>query len=146
MSLAGKAFVALDSDALIVEKESANGHPVFYGDVRKPGILKAASASNAQVIIVTLNDPNATEEVVSSLQKIYPGLNIFARGHSLNQCRELRRLGASGVVPETIEASLELARMVLINIGVNDKKWKAIIEDVRRKYHAQIDDVIRLEN
>lgn len=146
LSLAGKPFVALDSDALIVEKESANGHPVFYGDVRKPGILKAAGASNAQVIIVTLNDPNATEEVVSSLQKIYPGINIFARGHTLNQCRELLRLGASGVVSETIEASLELARMVLINIGVNEKKRQAILENFRRKYHAQIGDIIRQEN
>tara|TARA_B100000959_G_scaffold267111_1_gene310242 strand:- start:2008 stop:2508 length:501 start_codon:yes stop_codon:yes gene_type:complete len=145
LSFAGQTFVALDSDALIVQKERANGHPVFYGDVRKPGLLKAAGASNAQVIIVTLNDPNATEEVVSSLKKIYPEINIYARGHSLNQCRELRRLGASGVVSEHIEASLELARMLLLNIGVNEKKRKAIIEDFRRKYHAQIDDIIRLE-
>ena len=139
--LIGKPFVALDSNALIVEKERANGYPVFYGDVLKPELLKAAGASNAQVIVVTLDDPNATEEVVSSLRKIYPGINIYARGHSLSQCRELRRLGAFGVVSENIEASLELASMVLKNIGVDEKKREAVLGEFRRSYHAQIDDV-----
>ena len=145
LSLVGQPFVALDSNAFIVEKERAIGHPVFYGDVRKPELLKAAGASNAQVIVVTLDDPDATEEVVSSLREIYPGINIYARGHSLSQCRELRRLGASGIVSENVEASLELARMVLKNIGVNEKKREAVLGDFRRSYHAQINDVTRLE-
>ena len=145
LSTANKPFVALDSDALIVKKERANGHPVFYGDVRNPELLKAAGASNAQIIIVTLNDSDATEQVVSSLRKTHPETNIYVRGHSLSQCRELRRLGASGAVSEHVEASLELARMVLINVGVNKKERDAILENFRRTYHAQIDDLIRSE-
>ena len=145
LSIAGKPFVALDSDALIVQKERANGHPVFYGDVRKPELLKAAGASNAQIIIVTLNDPDATEEVVSSLRKTYPEINIYARGHSLSQCRELRRVGASGAVSENIEASLELARLALLTIGINKDKQEIILRDFRRKYRAQINDVSRME-
>jgi glutathione-regulated potassium-efflux system protein KefB len=145
LSTANKPFVALDSDALIVKNERANGHPVFYGDVRNPELLKAAGASNAQIIIVTLNDSDATEQVVSSLRKTHPETNIYVRGHSLSQCRELRRLGASGAVSEHVEASLELARMVLINVGVNKKERDAILENFRRTYHAQIDDVIRSE-
>jgi monovalent cation:proton antiporter-2 (CPA2) family protein len=145
LSIADKPFVALDSDALIVEKERANGHPVFYGDVCKPELLKAAGASNAKIIIITLNDPDATEQVVSSLRKTHPEINIYVRGQSLSQCRELRRLGASGAVSENVEASLELARMALITVGVNEKKLEAILGDFRRTYHAQIDDVIKLE-
>jgi hypothetical protein len=83
-----------------------------------------------------------TEQLVSSLNKMYPDINIYARGHSLRHCSELRKLGASGVVSENIEASLELARMVLINIQINEKKQKAILEDFRRKYHAGIEDLI----
>jgi len=144
-SIAGKPFVALDSDALIVKKERANGHPVFYGDVRNPELLKAAGASNAQVIIVSLNDSDATDQVVSSLLKTHPETNIYVRGHSLSQCRELRRLGASGAVSEHVEASLELARMALINVGVNERERDAILGDFRRTYYTQIDDVIRSE-
>ena len=145
LSIAGKTFVALDSDALIVKKERSNGHPVFYGDVRKPELLEAAGAGNAQVIIVTLNDPDATEQVVLSLRKTHPGIRIYVRGHSLIQCRELRKLGASGAVSENVEASLELARMALITAGVDKKTWETLLENFRRTYHARIDNVIGLE-
>ena len=56
MLIADKPFIALYSDAFIVKKECANGHPVFYGDVRNPELLKATGASNVQVIIVSLDD------------------------------------------------------------------------------------------
>ena len=142
LSLAGTPFVALDSNALIVSNERAKGHPVYYGDVRNPELLEAAGARNARIIIVTLNDPDAVEQVVSSLRKTHPEVNIYVRGHSLDQCRELRRLGASGAVSENVEASLELARMALVSVGYKKNEWKAILDDFRRTYHAQIDDEI----
>jgi len=141
LALADKPFVALDTDVTVVEKERKQGHPVFYGDACKPGILKAAGASDAEMIIVTLNDPNATELVVSSLRTMHPDKRIYARGHNLFQSQELRRLGASGVVSENIEASLELARMALTDIGIKKKRCEAIIDKFRESYHAQIDEL-----
>ena len=141
--LIGKPFVALDSNAEIVSDERAKGHPVYYGDVRNPELLEAAGAKNAQTIIVTLNDPDAAEQVVSSLRKTHPEMNIYVRGHSLDQCRELRQLGATGIVSENVEASLELARMArmaLISIGYDDEEREAILDDFRRTYRAQIED------
>lgn len=139
LSLAGKPFVALDSNAAVVSNERAKGHPVYYGDVRNPELLEAAGARNAEIIIVTLNDAYAAEQVVSSLRKTHPDTNIYVRGRSLEQCLELRRLGASGAVSVNVEASLELARMALISVGFNKEKRDAILNDFRRTYHAQID-------
>lgn len=133
-----KAFVALDSDASNVGRARANGHPVFFGDVRKPEVLKSAGASNAKVIIVTINDPEATEEIVSSLRKTYPDKLVYARGHSLPQCQLLSQLGATGVVSENIEASLELARMALSSLGEERDKLNSTIEDFRRTCHSRI--------
>ena len=143
LSLAGVPFMALDYNASIVEKEHAKGHPVFYGDVRKPELLEAAGAKNAQIIIVTLNDSEATEQVVSSLRKTHPEIDIYVRGHSLIECRELRKLGASEAVSENVEASLELARMALTNIGLDKGKRETIIGNFRQAYYAQIDNEIR---
>ena len=126
---------------ITIREISKHGHIVFFGDVCKPEILKAAGASNAKVIIVTLNDPNASEQVVSSLRRIYPDKSIYARGHNLKQSQELRRLGATGVVSENIEASLELARMALTDIGIKKKRRETILEEFRKNYHAQINKV-----
>lgn len=140
LSLAGMPFVALDFNASVVEKERSKGHRVFYGDARKPDLLEAAGAKNAQIIIVTLNDPETTEQVVSSLRKTHPDVDIYVRGHSMTECQTLRKFGASGAVSENVEASLELARMVLTNIGLAKTKRESIIERFRRSYYAQIDD------
>ena len=141
LTIAGKPFVALDSDPVIVERERANGYPVFYGDVRNSEVLKSAGASNASVIIVTLNDSEAAENLVSSLRTKHPDVNIYVRGHSLTQCCELRKLGATGVVSEYVETSLELVLMALIKVDGNVKKQEKIVEDFRRKYYAEIYDV-----
>lgn len=140
LAIANKAYVALDSDALIVERERGNGHPVFYGDVCNINLLNAAGAGKSQVIIVTTHDPHITENVVSSLRKTHPEITIFVRGHSLNQCRDLRIMGASGAVSETVEASLELARMALINVGVSVEDQEGIIDGFRQSYHAKMND------
>ncbi|MCW8908108.1 MAG: monovalent cation:proton antiporter-2 (CPA2) family protein [Sedimenticola sp.] len=138
LRLIDKPYVALDCDARVVEAQRARGYPVFFGDVRKPDVLRAAGASNAQTIIVTLNDPHTTENVIASLRQIYPEKKIYARGHSLQECRKLQRLGAAGVVSENMEASMELARMALLQIGMEGKELDRIVNEFRSNYHAQI--------
>jgi len=137
---AGISYVALDSDPSVIRAERASGRPVFYGDVCQPGLLKAVGAMGARVIIVTLNEPSSAKHVVASLKELYPETRIFARGHDLDVCMDLRRLGASGVVSENIEASLELARMTLTEIGVDEQASEDMLSEFQQKYEAQIKD------
>ncbi len=139
LSIAKMPFVALDVDNNIVEIERAKGYPVFNGDVRNPELLKSAGASNSEIIIVTLNDPDATEQVVETLRKSYPDIIIYVRGQRISHCRKLRKLGATAVISENVEASLELANIVLTNVGLNETKIKKIITNFREKYFAQIE-------
>jgi len=57
---------------------------------------------------------------------------------ALVQCFELRRLGVAGAVSENVEASLELARMVLTTCGFYENRREVILNDFR-DYRAQID-------
>ncbi|MDH5325365.1 MAG: monovalent cation:proton antiporter-2 (CPA2) family protein [Gammaproteobacteria bacterium] len=138
LKIAEQPFVALDSDAALVATARAAGHPVFFGNVVQPELLKAVGAAQAKLIIVTLNDPVATLEVVAALRKTYPDVLIYARGHSLEQCRQLHALGASGIVSENIEASLELARMALDHSGIDHTVLSQMLNDFRITYQSQI--------
>ena len=131
-------FVALDYDANVVEKERENGHPVYYGDVRKPELLKAVGVKDARIIIMTLNDPEASEQLIASLRKSHPDIEIYARGHSMMQCRKMHDLGATKTVSENVEASLELSRLVLKNIGMAKSRRESIIDRFRRDYYKRI--------
>ncbi len=132
------AYVALDFDAKLVETERRKGAPLFFGDVRNPEVLKASGADNAEMIIVTLNEPETTELVVSSLKRNYPDKAIFVRGLNLTECRKLHDIGASGVVSETIEASVALARMALIKVGIQEEMRESYLNQFRETYQSQI--------
>lgn len=146
LAVAEIPFIALDSDALIVEKERAKGHPIFYGDVCNPQLLESVGASNAKIIILTLNDVEATEKLVKTLRKMYPEIDVYVRGHSLSKCRELRKLGASGAVSETLETSLELARMALKKASFDNIRQEEILSDFRKTYYSKMDESIQLED
>lgn len=145
LSIANIHFIALDFNASIIKKAHKDGKTIFYGDVLKPEVLRSAGASSAQVIIVALNDQDATEKVVLSLRKSHPDKRIYVCAHNIEQCRKLRRMGASGVVSETLEASIELAGIALLTLGFDENKQKVILSDFRRKYHLELEDAIKDE-
>jgi voltage-gated potassium channel Kch len=111
LTRAGQPFVAVDSDPLLVSRGRKAGSPVYYGNVTQVGLLRSLGAGD---------------------------IAILARGHNLEICQELVRLGSAGVVSENVEASLELSRMVLESIGGSAARHEEILESFRRHYHDQI--------
>ena len=138
LARAGQPYVALDSDPSLIAQQRGRGNPVYFGDISNPGVLKSVGAADASLIIVTLNDPEATKSLVAAIREQYPAVEIFARGHNLETCQSLSRLGAAGVVSENVEASLELSRMALERIGVDEAQSEEVLSAFRQRYHAQI--------
>lgn len=138
LTRAKQPFVALDSDPTLVQRERDRGSPVYYGDISNPGVLTSVGAADARLIILTLNDPAAAKKLVAEIREQYPEVEIFARGHNLETCQSLHRLGASGVISENVEASLELSRMALERMGVDAAESEDLLSGFRRRYHAQI--------
>jgi Kef-type K+ transport system membrane component KefB/voltage-gated potassium channel Kch len=136
LTIANKPYVAVDYDSSLVLRERANGHRIFYGDVRRPEVLRAVGVADADLMIVTLDDFKATEDVVAALRQIRPDITILVRGHNAEQCRTLRELGASLVVSENLEASLELAREALIREDGDAAEIETLILRFRDEHYA----------
>ena len=140
LTLAGEPYVAIDRDSSLVLRERANGHRIFYGDARRPEVLRAIGAADADLVIVTVDDFEATENIVTALHQAYPDLTILARGHDADQCRTLRKLGARIAVSETLEASLELAREVLIRDDSDTARVEALLRRFHQKHYNNVDE------
>jgi monovalent cation:proton antiporter-2 (CPA2) family protein len=137
MELMKVPYVAIDSDASLVDRERAEGKSVYFGDVKRPEVLRAAGAADAPLVIVSIDDLEATERVVSSLHAAFPDIPIFARGHDIVKCQDLRALGAHFTVSETLEASAELARAALLHMGVEAPEVEDALEDLRNDYYGR---------
>lgn len=131
-------YVAIDSNVSIVEYEHAEGKSVYFGDAQRPEVLRAAGVADALLVIVSIDDYKATERIVSSLHSAFPEIPVFARGHDLGKCRELKVLGAHFTVSETLESSAELARVALQYIGADDSEIEFALERFRNDYYGRI--------
>jgi len=132
-------YVAIDCDVSIVDRERTEGKSVYFGDAQRPEVLRAAGVTEALLVIVSIDDFEATERVVSSLHSAFPDIPVFARGHDLNKCHDLIALGAHSTVSETLEASAELARIALLHIGAENSEVEIALNHFRKNYYGRID-------
>jgi len=143
LTLAGKPFVAIDLDAEIVKKSQADKLPVYYGDVCNKDLLDSVGVGDSRLVIVTVNNLETSKLIVSSLRKTNPDLAIYVRGGNSSECSQLLEVGASAVVSDTIEASIELARMGLTSLKIDEKERKNILDNYAHHYYEQIKKVMK---
>jgi monovalent cation:proton antiporter-2 (CPA2) family protein len=129
-------YIAVDNEAGVVKRERSAGRPVFYGDARQPDVLKSLGVDDAGLVIVTIDDFQATEQVVSSLHRTFPKLDILARGHDLERCQTLQAQGARLAVSENLEASIALAQAALAKVTEDDAENDAAIDRFRKAYYS----------
>lgn len=138
LALAGKPYVAIDNNSTLVLRERADGHSIFFGDARRPDVLRAVGVADASLVIVTLDDFEAAEDIVATVHNMHPDVTILARGHNANQCRMLRQLGAALAISENLEASLELAREALTFDGGDIGSTETLLRRFRREHYANV--------
>ena len=131
-------YVAVDNEAGVVKRKRGEGRPVFYGDARQPDVLKSLRVGDADMVIVSIDDFQASEQLVSLLRRTFPQLDILARGHDLERCQRLQAQGARLAVSENLEASIALASVALVKARGDDVENDAAIERFRKAYYSNI--------
>lgn len=132
--------VALDTDARLIARFQVAGANVFYGDASRPEMLRRVGVERAAGLIVTLDSPRAAELVVATARRYWPELAIYVRARDVGHARRLVARGASHAVPETLEASLQLAELVLMGAGIPDEAARTLVEGRRQAEQAEEDE------
>ncbi|MDP2374567.1 cation:proton antiporter [Reyranella sp.] len=111
------AYLATDKDVALVERWHNLGRPIYYGDASNPIYLQRCGIDEAAGVIVTI-DTAVVDDVVRAVRARRPDVMIVARAHDARHARHLYTLDVTDTVPETIEASLQLAESALVGLGV----------------------------
>jgi CPA2 family monovalent cation:H+ antiporter-2 len=129
-------YVALDLDGDLVSRARVSGRPVHFGDAARREMLERVGGAKALGFVVTPNDPAKAEAIVNVIRRTWPEARIYARAHNSIHARKLLSLGASTVVPETVEGSLQLAASVLDGIGLPEDAVLASVDKAREAEEA----------
>lgn len=132
-------YVALDLDADRTRRRRAKGEPVYYGDASRTEVLERVGIGHALAVAITLDDVRAASRTVEGVRQHWKEIPIFVRARDNTHMGELEELGATDVVPETLEASLQLSGLVLREIGASSEAVTAMINRVREEGYARIE-------
>lgn len=114
----GIAHVVVDLNPDLIAKARRNGDPVLFGDGTRLEVLRQAGLASAAALVVAISDPVATRRIVGNARLEAPEIGIIVRTRYVAEVDELKRLGATEVIPEEFETSIEIFARVLEHLRV----------------------------
>ena len=109
----GTKLTVLDHDPDQIEVLRRFGFKVFYGDATRADLLRAAGAARARALVVAIDDIEDSLELVETVRRDWPQLQIFARARNVTHYYQLMDRGVTMIERETFESSLQMGRAVL---------------------------------
>lgn len=130
----GQKFIALDTDATAVAQARKDGIEAYYGDAARSELLAHCGVASTRALVVTMDSPAKVDEVVRTARAVREDLILIARARDDRHAARLYALGVTDAVPETTEASLQLAENTLVDLGVPMGLVLASIHEKREQY------------
>nr|CAD1830749.1 unnamed protein product [Ananas comosus var. bracteatus] len=134
-------FVALDVRSDRVAAGRALDLPVYFGDAGSREVLHKVGAERACAAAITLDTPGANYRTVWALSKYFPNVKTFVRAHDVDHGVNLEKAGATAVVPETLEPSLQLAAAVLAQAKLPMSEIAATINEFRSRHLSELTEL-----
>lgn len=111
------AFTALEVSQAQVDFVRRFGNKIYYGDASRLELLRAAGAERAEVLILAIDDVEASVKTAQVVRENFPQLKIFARVRNRQHAFRLMDIGVEYQIRDTFLSSLDLAAHTLEALG-----------------------------
>jgi glutathione-regulated potassium-efflux system ancillary protein KefC/glutathione-regulated potassium-efflux system protein KefB len=124
-------FTALDVNPQHVDFIRKLGNDTYYGDATRLDVLRAAGVGKARMLVVAIDQEEASEQIVRKVKGVYPAVNVLARAHTRQHELKLKEAGANFVIRDTLLSSLAMATELLLGLGISRADAEQAIERFR---------------
>ncbi len=140
-------FIALDASAEQVDFVKRFGAEIYYGDASRLELLRAARAESAKILVLAIDDVEASLRTAETVSRHFPHLQIYARSRNRQHTHRLMDLGVRVLRRETFLSALDLTKEVLRGLGISAKEAERTVNtfqehDERRlaEHHTHYND------
>ncbi|MEW6667043.1 MAG: cation:proton antiporter [Thermodesulfobacteriota bacterium] len=127
----GIPYAVIEMNPQTVRKEREKGEPIFYGDASQGEVLAHANLAEARILVIVISDPFAVRRMTATARRMNPSLYILVRTRYLSEMKALYELGASEVIPEEFETSIEIFSRVLAKYLVARDDIERLVSQAR---------------
>ena len=135
---AGLPYVVLEQNGQAVRSARREGVPIFFGDGTRREVLKRVGCERARVILFVISSTADERRGVVVARGLNPAVRIIVRTRFIRAIEDLTRLGASEVVVEEFEASVELFALVLEFYEVPSNTIRRELDAVRSEHYSML--------
>ena len=130
--------VILEADAEKVHRGLKRGERIVYGDVTHEPVLEHLGVARARMVVVAISDPAATLRAVVAIRRLNPRACILVRSLYLYERKKLYQAGATEVISQEQETSMEVLAHVLTRFLVPQPDIERLIDELRHGAHAML--------
>ncbi len=113
----GVKATVLDLDSDRVDLLRKMGMEVYYGDASRYDLLLSAGADEARLLVLALDSPERTLELVHTARSHFPHLRIMARAFAWNDAHDLLAAGVEHVYRQSLDTAARAGTDALRLLG-----------------------------
>ncbi|MFW7524973.1 monovalent cation:proton antiporter-2 (CPA2) family protein [Vibrio ostreicida] len=144
----GIKTVVLDHQSAQVDLMRRIKTQAYFGDATRPDLLHTAGIKDAALLVIAIDNQEASVELTQYVKHTYPHVKILARAFDRGHGYLLRQAGADIIESETYHSALALGVKAMTELGHHPflaEQQKAAYQRIEnqksdRLYHAWQDD------
>ncbi|MCM2310769.1 MAG: monovalent cation:proton antiporter-2 (CPA2) family protein [Steroidobacteraceae bacterium] len=134
-------FTALEVSQAQVDFVRRFGNKLYYGDAARLDLLRAAGAGQARVLVIAVDDVEASLRIADTARRHFPNLRVLARARNRQHAFRLMEVGVTQIWRETFASSLEMAESTLVALGTSPATAASQV----RRFRAQDEATLRAQ-
>jgi len=139
---AGHCPTVLENDSDRVEALRKMGLTVYFGDATRVGVLRAAGAETARLLILALDNPEAQLRIVHLAQEHFPRAVVVARARDWIHAHELMEAGVEHIYRENLDSALRMGAETLRLLGLRGYQAHRLARGFRRHDEAMLRELL----
>jgi glutathione-regulated potassium-efflux system ancillary protein KefC len=140
----GIRATVLDHDPDQIELLKRFDFRIYYGDATRLDLLHAAGAERAKVLVIAVDDQEASVRLADAVLEHFPHLVIVARARNVGHWQKLRSRGVRIVERETFESAVVVGRRALEALGVRPYEAHERADTFRRHNLRSLEEALTL--
>ncbi len=133
-------FVIIEMNPSKVRDAKKLGLNAIYGDAVNREVMKRVGILRAKAVVVSFPDVLGMTQIIRVVQSLNPEVILAVRTRYASQMPQLYELGADIVVMEEWEASHELNRVVLEQLGIEPDRIDQHLNRIRARKEVAIEE------
>jgi glutathione-regulated potassium-efflux system protein KefB len=129
----GHAISIIDNDTDMIRAAATFGFKVYYGDGRRLDILRAAGIEHADLVLICVDDKDATTRIATLIRDEFPLVKVMARAFDRMHAIELVKAGVEFQMRELFESAVVFGAQAIRVMGATEEEVAEVVAGVRRR-------------